>query len=227
MGGWWALFQKDFRMGAPWLLTGLSILIGIDLTSIWFVENPDLKKGIFFFTILVHYFYFSIFLLSNLEQESKQLHQWLHSSQPAWKLLASKILAALSATILSFSIGCFYPVWYLFQEGFLPKIWEDITQTIGIILLSSLSFGFLLMVVWMIQQGLKSHIGKWSGLVFVFYFVIFNFLTNVVTTQSHIQNENGWSFTINLYWTSWVFHLTTVVLSFLLATWLLERKTEV
>ena len=46
MNAWLAVFKKDFRMVAPWLLTGLLIILSIDLIALLTVENTEAKMAL-------------------------------------------------------------------------------------------------------------------------------------------------------------------------------------
>ena len=81
MNAWLAVFKKDFRMAAPWLLTGLLIILSIDLIALLTVENRkqiDLKCIFHLFSHPV----LSLLSGCSLEREKKQMHLWLHSPLP-------------------------------------------------------------------------------------------------------------------------------------------------
>ena len=119
--------------------------------------------------------------------EGRRLHQWLHSPRPGWQLLLSKVLNALAASILSLSISLLYPAYLVHRFPELRKLlesmdWGGITYQC---FSTSISFGFLVMVLWTMKHVLKNLIGPWNNILFIALFII------VLTFQIQFHNESN------------------------------------
>lgn len=230
---WLNLAKKDFRMGAPWFVTGWLIILSIDLIAVLAMDDPAGKMVLSAIPLFLHVLYFPVFLSSTLERESKQIHLWLHSPRPAWELLLAKVLNALIASLLSFGFSLLLPLYLTWKS---PEMTEEanlnsLLTAAGSILSTSLYLGFLFMLFWVIQQSLKSYTGKWgSGMIMgimlftLFFTPLLNIKTKVSPDESSVEisflETDGW--TNGLLWS-----LPLMLLFFLLSAWLLERKTEV
>ncbi|MGF7086194.1 ABC-type transport system involved in multi-copper enzyme maturation permease subunit [Kroppenstedtia sanguinis] len=231
MNAWLAVCKKDFRMVAPWLLTGLLIILSIDLIALLTVENTEAKMALIVAPMFVHILYFPVFLSSSLERESKQMHLWLHSPRPAWQLLLSKIVNACIATALSLGFSLVVPVGLIWtyptrmQEITMADM-DSLVDAAVSIFIASLSLGFLFLLLWTIQQSLKGWIGKWSGVIYVA--ILFN--NPLMGLKTHVSSDGAYvEFKVSELgpWADGVLSFTLMFLFFLLSAWLLDKKTEV
>lgn len=233
-----SMLKKDFRMGVPWLVTGLLIILLINLIAVLAVDDLEGRMILSAIPLFLHILYFPIFLGGTLERESKQMHLWLHSPRPAWQLLLSKVLSTLTAFLLSFGFSLVLPAYLgwrktpiLTHEGTVEAGLPSPLEAAGSILSTSLYLGFLFMLFWVIQQSLKSYTGKWgSGITIgiILFTLFFTPLLNIKTKVSPDQSSVEIGFLETEQWTNgllWSFPL--MLIFFLLSAWLLERKTEV
>ncbi|EGK11872.1 hypothetical protein ACFQ49_09730 [Kroppenstedtia eburnea] len=232
MNAWLSLFKKDFRIIAPWLLTGLLIILSIDLIALLMVADLETKMILSAVSIFFHILYFPVFLIGSLEREGKQMHLWLHSPRPAWQLLLSKVLNALTAKILSLGFSLVVPAWLIWKY---PILMQELTKAdmdslvdaAVSIFAASLNLGFLFLLLWTIQQSLKRWIGKWSGVIFVVVILLYNPLMGLKT---HVGSDEAYvEFKVNELgpWAGEGLSFTLMFLFFLLSAWLLDKKTEV
>lgn len=232
MNAWLAVFKKDFRMTAPWLLTGLLIILSIDLIALVMVADLEIKLILSASSILFHILYFPFFLASSLDQEKKQMHLWLHSPLPAWQLLLSKVLNALIAKILSLGFSLVVPSFLIWKNSTAMQKptqveMESLMDTAISIFIASLNLGFIFLMLWTIQQSLKRWIGKWSGVIYVVAILFYNPLMELKTQISPDETYVEFNFLEPGPWSDGVLSAVLIWIFFLLSAWLLDKKTEV
>lgn len=98
MNAWLTLLQKEFRMTRNSALLTLAILVagGLWLVSLSYSRSIGLIIAPAAVVLVVLLFYPAVYILKSLSWEWKVTpHLWLHCPQPAWMLLAAKLVVAL------------------------------------------------------------------------------------------------------------------------------------
>ncbi|WP_141201625.1 hypothetical protein [Paludifilum halophilum] len=178
MTAWKGLLHKDFRMGRTWLLTGIFIVVAVNLFIAFRVPSMEKRFGWSLLPVTLHLFYWPVYLYSSLQVEAKQLHQWLHNTQSALRLVTSKLLNGLLAMLISLLISAAYPsylFYILIREGHIlvrdgtsafSAEWVRFGFTaLGSFLWISLSLSLLVLLLWSAYRRLNPYTGKWTWLV--------------------------------------------------------------
>ncbi|MDR6225299.1 hypothetical protein [Desmospora profundinema] len=236
-----ALWKKDFRLNAPWVLGGLLLIVAIHLLILLTVKTKEVQFALSLAPFFFHAVYFPLYLFISLQGESKQMHQWLHTPHSASVLLLSKVINGAAALFVSASIAAIYPLILFFGPmsthvaGSRTDIFSIGFQVVGYIWIVSVQIGLFVLAVWSIYRWLKTYINRWTWvlvvvLVFTWWWGLAHFMDSTFyewLTQWGPVVIGTAEYDDYLHLGKIVFEGILGAAYFGLAAWLLERKVEV
>lgn len=247
------LLKKEFNAGKLEVFILLIVLaLAIFLTLLFGNNmNPITYFIPAIFIMIFHLFYLPIYMFVSLQKESKQLHLWLHNPQSGRSLLAAKLLNALLAFIVSFTVSLIF-FYYTAQKIIvfnlnpqaifliLTFIWYSIYMTLWIIFL------------WVLYRVIKNKIGKFSWLIMIIIIFAGSWFMDKIKGSEFYYSLSKWgkididfsSFYFNrspsssglgieieqipfISIGSIVYYLLLMLILFFISSWLLDKKVEV
>ncbi len=256
MKNWSGLLRKEFRVSRALLLGvtafDLLVMIGFFIASArW--EVPYLTAIIGAVLTAMHVFFLPLYLLISLNTEGRNLHLWLHNPQSGIRLLGAKLLNGLLALLLSIGIVSSLSLLAYNLESSLIQLPIDNVWLFGfyfltVIITGSVYMGIWLIFYWTLYQVLRKYIGKWALLLILLIVGFISWfgswlngtrLYEVMIEWGYVElpsplnmevSQQAFELTVSTFpfaIGNVIFDLITIVLVFIMACWLLDRKVEV
>lgn len=181
------LLRKELRLtrNVFFFLTGVYLLGALTLFS-WPIAKGSARAEIFlvlgsFVILLVCMFIVTVFTVKSLGEERKQLQLWLHNPQPAWKLLAAKLLVATGKGLV-FIISGVYLLHLLiskyWDEDWLAKVGGGtfLFETGAVFILASVGCAIWYLFAWSFYCVLRKRFGRWSFWLTLAFIILLGWL---------------------------------------------------
>jgi hypothetical protein len=260
MSPWIGLLKKEWRISKVWIFTTVGIVIAVNIVAYLLSLKYDEPITMFVPSLIVtclHAFYMLMFMALSLQTEAKRLHLWLHTPQPAFRLVSAKLIIAFGSMLVSLFASTLFT--YIASLGikeryFHEKMWnhelfiESGALAALSIALLSIHLAVLFLLYWVIYRICKQMISKLAGPVVTLAYFLIGWLfssfmqTNVyewLTEWGKIAMP-GVAFKYNAT-EGWimiekmetmpigvvVFYGIMDVLVFCASVWLIDRKVEV
>ena len=256
MRNWNGLLRKEFRVTRSLLLGiiafDLLVMIGFFLASArW--EVPYLTAIIGGVLAFMHVFFLPIYLLISLNHEGRHLHLWLHNPQSGARLLGAKLLNGILVLLLSIGLVSMLSLlaYNIETSTFqlpIENVWLFGFYLLTVIVTGSIYAGVWVTFYWTFYKVMRTYIGKWAFLLilvlvgFVSWFgswfsgtrlseVLLDWgyvqlpspLNMEVSQQEFGLNVASFPFPIG----NVIFDMIILIVIFIAACWLLDRKVEV
>lgn len=260
MSPWIGLLKKEWRISKLWIWTTVGIVIAVNIVAYLLALKYDEPVAMFVPSLIVtclHAFYMLMFMALSLQTEAKRLHLWLHTPQPAFRLVSAKLLIAFASMLISLFVSALFT--YIASLGvkeryFYEKIWNDElfiesgALAVLYIALLSIHMAVWFLLCWAIYRIGKQMIAKLSGLIVTLIYFLLGWLfssfmkTNVyewLTEWGKIavpgavfkyDAAEGWIMIEKMETMpigAVVFYGIMAVLAFCASIWLIDRKVEV
>lgn len=163
MNAWLNLFKKEWRMLRNILLISLAALAGAGLYLYYRSMGYHLGIVMAPASLLVIFALFTpaIYMFSSVAKELKQTaHLWLHSPQPAWMLLSTKLVVAVAFMLIVLLLDAGFVFLTIFTQD-IPQQTGFTPQQITWFLLEAGTYGLLTLL------GVSLYMASWSTLVVV------------------------------------------------------------
>ena len=182
MNSWIGLLKKELYLSKTNVLIALVGLVVAIIASFFIarsVDEPAVMFGISLVILGFHIFNLGIYMLNSLQVESRQLHLWLHSPQPASKLLMAKLVNGFGALLLSLLVSILFVIYAGNQSLAYYDItildWSAVSQVMGAIIFylvhMAIYFAIWVIFYWTIHQVIKGYIGKFSIVITILLFI--------------------------------------------------------
>ncbi|BDG46211.1 hypothetical protein [Parageobacillus sp. KH3-4] len=185
MSPWIGLLKKEWRISKVWIFTTVGIVIAVNIVAYLLSLKYDEPITMFVPSLIVtclHAFYMLMFMALSLQTEAKRLHLWLHTPQPAFRLVSAKLIIAFGSMLVSLFVSTLFT--YIASLGikeryFHEKMWnhelfiESGALAALSIALLSIHLAVLFLLYWVIYRICKQMISKLAGpVVTLAYFLI-------------------------------------------------------
>lgn len=185
MSPWIGLLKKEWRISKVWIFTTVGIVIAVNIVAYLLSLKYDEPITMFVPSLIVtclHAFYMLMFMALSLQTEAKRLHLWLHTPQPAFRLVSAKLIIAFGSMLVSLFVSTLFT--YIASLGikeryFHEKMWnhelfiESGALAALSIALLSIHLAVLFLLYWVIYRICNQMISKLAGpVVTLAYFLI-------------------------------------------------------
>ncbi|MGD6833646.1 hypothetical protein ACQCT5_15860 [Sutcliffiella halmapala] len=186
----WLISRQTFLLTTLGLLSAWLISIGFSI----YHEQPGIGLVVTTMIIGGHIFYITVFLISGLIMEGKS-QLWLHSPQPAFKILLSKVVTGLYLHLASFSI--FILAIIILFEAF-PRLENFnyfslfISGGLGITAIG-IELGLYLLFYWAFYHATGTHpvLGKYKALITLSFAFLLHSLLAYLGDTSFVSFISG------------------------------------
>jgi hypothetical protein len=260
MSPWLGLLKKEWRISKLWILTTVGIVIAVNIVAYLLALKYDEPVAMFVPSLIVtslHAFYMLIFMALSLQTEAKRLHLWLHTPQPAFRLVSAKLLLAFGSLLVSLFVSALFT--YIASLGIKERYFHEAMWNYGLfikagvlavlsIVLLSIHLAVWGVFYWVIYRICKQMVPKLSGLIATLIYFLFGWLFSLFMRTNVYEWLTGWgkiampgiTFKYNTT-DGWimiekmgtmpigviVFYGIMAVLVFCVSIWLIDRKVEV
>lgn len=162
MNGWLTLLYKEFRMIRTSVLLQLGVII---IGGLWLVYLSQRHPGIILapaaLLAMIALFYPVLFMFKNVSFELKHTPQlWLHCPQPAWLLLAAKLIMSLAYMLAILLLAAVFVYWVLFSS-YTPEMTGLATETVASFITEAGTYTALFVL------GAGIYMASWGTLIAV------------------------------------------------------------
>lgn len=207
MNAWVGLLKKEFRTTRTFVFVTLGALAVFMVATYLFslrVGHPIALFGLAFIPIGLHIGYMVVYMLLSLNAESKRLHLWLHTPQPATQLLAAKLVNGLTGFLLTMIPSFLFLLYGTSRFNQWAEIYQHMSINAGVlfrgalIIAISILFGAILLSLWVvatwtIYQVCKTRIGRWGILAAFGFLLLSTYIMGIFegTTLYHFLTDWG------------------------------------
>jgi hypothetical protein len=248
------LLWKDYCISRFWFFGWLALLlflytVGVSVAG--YFGYPEVSVFIVFLEGIAHLGFMPLMLLSILMIEGRT-QLWLHTTQESWKLLLSKLIIVLGYSVLSLLLVDLLGVISLsWQDGeilFLP--WKESIFFNFAVTSSAAYFSCWVLFYWTVFYGMATSplLKKFRWFILVFIFIFYQLISSLLMTLAWVREfTNLWTIKvrgsffievgqgafdtgsefIHLPVIPFLIYAVIMVILFLAASWVLERKVEV
>lgn len=194
MKSWIGLLKKEFHLGKMNLIVSLGVITLLMIISLFAersILEPAVKFGFALVMIGLHVFFLAGYMVNSLQVESRRIHLWLHSPQPAVKLLLAKLVNGLGSLILTLSVSLLYAIYtgkkvleYYHIAIIDWAAFSDVVATILFYLIHmAIYFSIWMIFYWTFYRIIKGYIGNFSIAITIllFFFIQWSFAKLVET----------------------------------------------
>ncbi|OQP01499.1 hypothetical protein IC801_09715 [Geobacillus sp. 44B] len=260
MSPWIGLLKKEWRISKMWIITTVGIVIAVNIVAYLLALKYDEPITMFVPSLIVtclHAFYMLIFMALSLQTEAKRLHLWLHTPQPAFRLVSAKLLIAFGSLLVSLFVSALFTYiasLEIKERYFHEEMWNHelfiqsgVLAVLSIMLLS-IHMAVWCLFYWVIYRICKQMFAKLSGLIVALIYFLLGWLFSLFMKTNVYEWLTGWGkiampgvmFKYNTT-EEWimiekietmsigavVFYGIMAVLVFCASIWLIDRKVEV
>ncbi|AEH46929.1 hypothetical protein [Parageobacillus thermoglucosidasius] len=260
MSPWVGLLKKEWRISKLWIFTTVGIVIAVNIVAYLLSLKYDEPLVMFVPSLIVtclHDFYMLMFMALSLQTEAKRLHLWLHTPQPAFRLVGAKLVIAFGSMLISLFVSALFTYIALLavkERYFHAKMWnhalfiEKGALVVLSIMLLSIHIAILGLLYWVIYRICKQMIPKmaWLAVTLAYFLIGWLFLSFMQTDVYEWLTEwgkiavpgavfkydaaEGWIMIEKMEMMPIgviVFYGMMDVLIFCASVWLIDRKVEV
>lgn len=185
MKAWRQLVKKEFFITRNGILIGLAALLFLFLFVVNATERGEINLLILtVMMFFLHTFYLPIYVFLSLNAETKYLHLWLHSEQPAAKLLLAKLFVGSLSMFLSALLTGSFGLYALNSAGaeFFPTLASQSLFHVlhtgeiiylafilsAVVFIGAISTSAWVLLIWGLYHSFLKKVGKWGWIVGIF-----------------------------------------------------------